>query len=137
MENYKKMILLDSCYIVSLVVDTEEEHERALELFEKLEGKELVITNVILIETINLLLKRLNKNTKAITEVYNTIKDEFKIIYENEELTERAMQTLIKYKASIGLADALNIETMKDLNIYEIFSFDEDFDNKEKVIRVH
>ena len=131
------MILLDSCYIVSLVVDTEEEHERALELFEKLEGKELVITNVILIETINLLLKRLNKNTKAITEVYNTIKDEFKIIYENEELTERAMQTLIKYKASIGLADALNIETMKDLNIYEIFSFDEDFDNKEKVIRVH
>ena len=47
------MIMLDSSYIVSLVVDTENDHERALELFEKLDGKELVITNAILTETIN------------------------------------------------------------------------------------
>ena len=131
------MIMLDSSYIVSLVVDSENDHERALELFEKLDGKGLVITNAILTETINLLLKRLNKNTKAIFEVYETIKSDFKIIYENEELTERAMQTLIRYKSNFGLADALSIEVMKDLNIREIFSFDDDFDNKKGIVWIH
>ncbi|KZX15571.1 ribonuclease VapC20 [Methanobrevibacter cuticularis] len=131
------MIFLDSSYIVSLVVDSEEDHENALELFEKLEGKELVITNAVLTETINLLLKRLNRNTKAISEVYETITSEFTIIYENKELTQRAMETLIKYKATLGLADALSIEVMKELNIYEIFSFDDDFDNKEHIVWIH
>jgi predicted nucleic acid-binding protein len=137
MENYKIMIFLDSSYIVSLVVDGEEDHERALELFEKLEGKELVITNAVLTETINLLIKRLNRNTKAINEIYETITSEFTIIYENKELTQRAMETLIRYKATFGLADALSIEVMKELNIYEIFSFDDDFDNKECIVWVH
>jgi predicted nucleic acid-binding protein len=129
--------MLDSSYIVSLVVDTENDHERALELFEKLDGKELVITNAILTETINLLLKRLNKNTKAILEVYETITSDFKIIYENKELTERAMQTLMRHKAKFGLADALSIEVMKDLNMHEIFSFDDDFDNEKGIVWIH
>ena len=38
------------------------------------------------------------------------------------------MKTLIKYSANIGLADAINIEVMKELNIAEIVSFDPDFD---------
>lgn len=131
------MIMLDSSYIVSLVVDSEKNHERALELFEKLDENELVITNAILTETINLLLKRLNKNTKAILEVYETMKSDFKIVYETEELTERAMQTLIRYKANFGLADALTLEVMKDLNIHKIFSFDNDFDNKKGIVWIH
>jgi len=129
--------MLDSSYIVSLVVDSEKNHERALELFEKLDENELVITNAILTETINLLLKRLNKNTKAILEVYETMKSDFKIVYETEELTERAMQTLIRYKANFGLADALTLEVMKDLNIHKIFSFDNDFDNKKGIVWIH
>jgi len=52
----------------------------------------------------NLLTKKLNKDTKAILEVYKSIKNNFKIIYVTEELTERSMQTLVKYKANIGFS---------------------------------
>jgi predicted nucleic acid-binding protein len=131
------MILLDTCFIVSFIVEDESDHEKALQISERLENKELVITNAILIEVMNLLTKKLNRNTKAIVEVFNFIKNEFKIIYETKESTEKAMKTLVKYKAKIGLADAINIEVMKDLNIYEIVSFDPDFDNKENIVRIH
>ncbi|KZX16441.1 hypothetical protein MBCUT_08270 [Methanobrevibacter cuticularis] len=96
-----------------------------------------IITNTVLTETINLVIKRLNRNTKAINEVYETITSEFTIIYENKELIQRSIETLIRYKATFGLADALSIEVMKELNIYEIFSFDDDFDNKERIVWVH
>jgi len=131
------MILLDTSFIVSYLMNNDKDHVRALKISGKISKKELVITNAILIETMNLLTKKLNKNTKAIFKIYKSIKKNFKIIYETEELTERSMQTLVKYKANIGLADSLNIEVMKDLDIYEIVSFDPDFDNKEKIIRIH
>lgn len=131
------MILLDSNYIVSILVEDETDHKRALELSEKIKNKEAVITNAILIETINLLTKKLNRNTNALSEIFNYIKNEFRIIYETEELTEKSMQTVIKYKAKLGLADAISIEVMKELKIYEIVSFDPHFDNKEGIIRIH
>ena len=71
----------------------------------------------------NLLTRKLNRNTESIVKAYELIKNNFKIIYETEELTERSMNTLVKYKAKIGLADALTIEVMKELKIHEIFTF--------------
>jgi len=132
-----KKIFLDTVFIVAFLIDKEDEHKRALELSNSLKGKELVITNAILIETINLLEKKLNRNTQSILQAYELIQDNFKIVYVDEELTKRAMKTLIKYKAKIGLADTLSIEVMKELNIYEIVSFDPDFDNKENIIRIY
>jgi predicted nucleic acid-binding protein len=138
MESYKiKKVLVDTVFIVSFLLDTENNHSRALELSKKLQGKELVITNALLIETMNLLIKKLNKNTKSILKAYKLIKNNFTIVYVDEELTERSMRTLVKYKFKLGLADSLSIEVMKDLHIYEIFSFDKHFDNKENIVRIH
>lgn len=129
--------MVDTSYIVSFLVRNEKEHKRALELSGKLKNEELIVTNAILTEIINLLIKRLNKNTTAVMEAYNFIKNEFKIIYETRELTEKAMDTLINYDSSLGLADALTIVVMKELDIHEIFSFDDDFDNKQGIVRIH
>jgi predicted nucleic acid-binding protein len=131
------MIVLDSCYIVSSLVDTEKDHKRAVELSKRFNEKDVIITNTILIETINLLTDKLNHNTEAITEIYESIKSTFKIIDENEEIREKAMQKLIKYDSKVGLADAITIEIMEELNIHEIYSFDDDFDNKQKVARIY
>ncbi|KZX12809.1 type II toxin-antitoxin system VapC family toxin [Methanobrevibacter curvatus] len=131
------MILVDSNYIISLFIDSEKNHKRAKKLFERLSDNKLVITNTILIETMNLVIDRLNHNIKALTEIYNIIKRDFKIIYEDKNLIEKSMKTVIKYNGTIGLADAISIEVMKELNIYEIFSFDKHFDNKEKIVRIH
>ena len=45
------------------------------------------------------------------------------------------METFVKYDRKIAFFDAMYITIMKNLEIYEIISFDEDFDNKE-VIRI-
>lgn len=131
------MILLDTCFLVSFLVTTEKDHEQAIKISKQFHNDELVITNIVLTETINLLTKKMNRNTKIISKIYKGIKNRFKIIYADEELTERSMQTVVKYKAKLGLADAINIEVMKDLNIYEIVSFDPDFDNKKNMTRVY
>jgi len=73
------MILLHTTYIVSFLVNTEKNHERALELSKKLHKNELIITNVVLTETMNLLRTELNKNTKAMVKVYKSIKNNFKV----------------------------------------------------------
>ncbi|MCL2116625.1 MAG: PIN domain-containing protein [Methanobrevibacter sp.] len=131
------MILLDTSYIVAFFAKVDKDHEKALEISEKINNEKLIITDAILIESINLLTKRLNRNTKRIFNIYKFLKHNIKIIYTNEELIERALQTVIKYKAKIGLADAINIEVMKDLNIYQIVSFDPDFSNKEGIVRIY
>ena len=47
------------------------------------------------------------------------------------------MITHLKYDGSLSLVDTLLLETIKELEIHEIISFDTDFDNKDGVIRVH
>jgi predicted nucleic acid-binding protein len=51
------MILLDASFIVSYLMNNDKDHVRALKISGKISKKELVITNAILIETMNLLTK--------------------------------------------------------------------------------
>ena len=46
------------------------------------------------------------------------------------------MEILVKYN-NLSLADSVTIQLMNDLNIYEIVSFDSDFDNKERIIKIY
>jgi predicted nucleic acid-binding protein len=129
--------IVDACFIVAFIVNDEKDHNRALELYNQLEGHELYISRAILIEVINLLTKRLKGKTKELLGVYEAIKHEYKIVEINAELSDRAMQTLLKYDGNLGLVDTINIEVMKELNICSIYSFDPDFDNKEGIVRVY
>ncbi|MGL6298331.1 MAG: type II toxin-antitoxin system VapC family toxin [Methanobacteriaceae archaeon] len=130
-------IMVDACFIVAFIVNDEKDHKRALDLYKKLEKHDLYISRAILIEVINLLTKRLKGETKELLEIYEAIKYEYRIVEVNEELSDNAMQTILKYDGNLGLADSINIETMKELNIYKIYSFDPDFDNKEGIVRVY
>lgn len=109
------MIVLDSCYIVSLIVATENAHKKAVELSKRLDNEKLIITNTILIETLDILTKRLKQDTNSIIEIYNTIKNNFKIIHENKPITNKSMKIVIKYNNKIGLADAITIGRIKDI----------------------
>ena len=129
-------VLIDACFIVAFIVNDEKDHNRALELYSQLEGHELYISRAILIEVINLLTKRLKNKENRLLEVYEAIKYEYNIVEINAELSDKSIHTILKYNGNIGLADALNIETMKEFNIHYIYSFDPDFDNKEGIIRI-
>jgi hypothetical protein len=62
--------------------------------------------------------------------------DNFTIITETKKLYPKVMQTLVKYH-NLSFADSVSIEIMKLMNIHEITSFDEDFDHKEGILRLH
>jgi predicted nucleic acid-binding protein len=130
-------ILLDACFIVSFILDNEKNHKKAVELYKQLENHELYINRAIIIEIINLLTNRLQRDTKKLLEIYKAIKYDYNIVEISAELSDKAMKTLLKYDGTLGLADTLNIETMKKFNIKHIYSFDTDFDNKNGIIRIH
>jgi len=130
-------VLIDACFIVSFILDDEKNHKKAVELYNQLENHELFISRAIIIEVINLLTKRLKGNTKELLEIYKAIKFEYNIVEINPELCDKAMETILKYGGHIGLADTINIEIMKEFDIYHIYSFDPDFDNKEGIVRIH
>jgi len=46
------------------------------------------------------------------------------------------MQTLVKYH-NLSFADSVSVEIMKLININEIASFDDDFDHKKGIMRLH
>ena len=129
------MIFLDSSFIIGLFVENDQWHRDALKLSEYIDTKDkLVISNLILSETITAVNKKIGVKSSEIA--YNYIRDNFTIITETKKLYPKAIKTLVKYH-NLSFADSVSIEIMKLMNIYEIASFDDDFDNKKGILRLH
>lgn len=129
------MIFLDSSFIIGLFVENNQWHDDALKLSRYVDTKdELVISNLVLSETITGINKKIG--VEACKIAFNYITDNFTIITETKKLYPKAMQTLVKYH-NLSFADSVSIEIMKLMNIYEIASFDDDFDNKKGILRLH
>jgi len=129
------LIFLDSSFIIGLFVENDQWHRDALKLSEYIDTKdELVISNLILSETITAINKKIGVESSEIA--YNYIMNNFTIITETKKLYPKAIKTLVKYH-NLSFADSVSIEIMKLMNIYEIASFDDDFDNKDGISRLH
>ena len=129
------MIFIDSCFLIALFVENDQWHEDALKLSEYVDSQDsLIMSNLILSETITGINKKVG--VKASEIAYKYIMDNFTIITETKKLYPKAIKTLVKYH-NLSFADSVSIEIMKLMNIYEIVSFDEDFDDKEGIIRLN
>lgn len=131
----KKLIFLDTSFIVALANSSDGRHQKAVDLAQKIEHEEKVISNVIIIEVMNTL--RNFKEGKLNEYVYRIIKDNFTIHEENLALYDDALMTQLKYKWKLGFADCIIIEIMKKSNINQIASFDKHFDGKEGIERIY
>ena len=127
------MIFIDTNYIVGLFVKNDQWHEKAKEKEHYTHNKEKIITNLILSETLTLINKKIGVNATRI--VYNYIMDNFSIFRPNQEIYDKAMNILVKYH-NLSFADSVTIQLMKKLKIHEIISFDEDFENKEGIVKI-
>jgi len=118
---------------VGLFVKNDQWHEKAKEKEPYTQNKEKLISNLILSETVTLINKKVG--SKAAKIVYSYILDNSTILRHNQEIYDKAMDILVKYN-NLSLADSVTIQLMNDLNIYEILSFDSDFDNKDKIVKI-
>ena len=129
------MIFLDSSFIIGLFVENDQWHDDALKLSRYIDTKdELVISNLVLSETLTGINKKIG--VEACKIAFNYITRNFTIITETKKLYPKAMQTLVKYH-NLSFADSVSIEIMKLMNINEIASFDDAFDGKKGILRLH
>jgi predicted nucleic acid-binding protein len=127
------LIFVDSSYIIALVAEKDQWHEDAVKNITKIEKREKVITETMVIESINLIGKC--KGGKVGKTIFQYIQDNY-TIYNPHNILKRAMEEFVKYDGTLSLADCTAIITIQDLGIREIISFDGDFDKVKGILRI-
>jgi len=125
------MIFLDANYLLSLYIETETEHNTALEIWDKIKHKELVISNSIILEVITISNIKIQLEKEKLEGIYNNLNSgRFKIV-EDVSFQNNSMKKLLNYLPQrMPLFDCLYIELMEQLGISKIATFDKHFNNK-------
>ena len=127
------MIFVDASYIIALIVEKDQWHDDAVRLLEKLKSEDKIITEPMIIESLNLIGSCHEGKVGVIAFKY--IKDNF-TIFKSDTLLEESLRYYLKFDGTLSLADCTAIHTMKENNILEIVSFDDDFDKVDGILRV-
>ena len=130
------MIFLDANYIISLYVETEKDHKRALEIRKKIENEEKVVSKLVIAEIINVLYIKLKIGKKLIKRIYEEIKNNYNII-EDSYIYDKTIDKIMNSQKRFPFFDYVFITLMEDLGIKEIATFDKHFDNIDGIVRVH
>ena len=127
------MIFLDSNFLIALISDKSEKHQDAIQICDLINEYQ-IINNIVLEETLDGI-QELEKR-KSIKEIYEIISQVTEIIYITPEDYQEALEIYETYSNKIRYTDCIKIKTMQDKKIDKIVSFNQDFDNKEKIIRI-
>ena len=127
------LIFVDASYIIALIVEKDQWHADALKLLEKLKSEDKIITEALIIESLNLIGRCHGGKVGYLTFKY--IKDNF-TIFKSDTLLEESIRYYLMYDGTLSLADCTAIHAMKENGIHEILSFDDDFDKVDGIIRI-
>ena len=127
------MIFVDASYLIALIVEKDQWHNDAIKLLDKLKSDDKIITEAMIIESLNLIGSC--HGGKVGYMAFKYIKDNF-TIFKSDTLLEESLRYYLKFDGTLSLADCTAIHTMKENNIHEILSFDDDFDKVDGIIRV-
>ena len=128
------MYFVDTVFIVALFVSNDQWHSRAVEIYQQIKNEKLVISKLIIAETITVLKNKIG--TKDIHEIYRNIPNFFQVIDDNLYFDE-AMDEFVKFDSSVSFFDAMCVALMKKEEIINIVSFDDDFDKVDGIFRIH
>ena len=124
-------VFLDTAYAIALSVESDEHHERALELAEQLETEKarLITTRAVLLEIGNALSKK--RYRPAAVELLDALEQDLQveIVLLSEELYERAFELLRnRPDKDWGLIDCVSFVVMKEYGLTEALTTDEHFE---------
>ena len=128
------MYFLDTTFIVALFVSNDQWHPQAINIYKKIKNDELIISKLVIAETITVLKNKLR--TKDIREIYINLPRLFEII-EDSALFDGAVNEFVKYDSNISFFDSMYVFIMNEKNISKIVSFDSDFDRVDGIVRLH
>jgi uncharacterized protein len=124
-------VFLDTGYVIALSVESDEHHERALEIAEQLEAENtrLVTTRAILLEVGNALSKE--RYRQATVELLDSLEQDVsvEIVPISEELFSKAFELFRnRTDKEWGLIDCISFIVMKEMGITEALTPDRHFD---------
>lgn len=124
-------VFLDTAYAIALSVESDEYHERAEELAERLEAEavRLVTTRAVLLEIGNSLSKA--RYRKAAVELLDALEQDsqVEIVSLSEELYKQALELFRKRPdKDWGLVDCVSFVVMQERGLTEALTTDEHFE---------
>jgi predicted nucleic acid-binding protein len=125
------MIFLDANFLLAYFIKTEKEHKIAIKIYEKIKNEELIISNSVILEVMNVSNIKLKVSKELLKTIFHKLNNgEFGII-EDIPYINKGMDRVINYLPErIPLFDCLYIEIMNQLGIKQIATFDKHFNNK-------
>ncbi len=128
-------ILIDTNFIISLLLENDEKHDRTIEL--KNEGifeNECYITNLVIQELFTVL-GMLTKDSDYVLQVYPMVKDNFIIIdeYNIDKFNDKVATIYHEYNTKLSFVNSSLIRVLEEYQLDSIVSFDKDLKNKSKV----
>ncbi|HQU82749.1 MAG TPA: PIN domain-containing protein [Pyrinomonadaceae bacterium] len=119
--------LIDTSFVVALVNDKDEDHEKALELSIEFNRKPLIITDAVLLEIGNSLSRRFKgESIETIQGFFDA--DEVEIIRLDETLFINAFKLYKSHTDKTwGLVDCVSFVVMKEHNIIDALTSDKHF----------
>lgn len=128
------MIFLDSTYIIGLMIDNDDYHDKAHILKSYIKNEKKLINNTVLVEVLNSLK---NYNHKLnLNEIKDVLLSYDEIDFLTSEKYNDSFDLFKYYNQSINYSDCTIIKTMVDYNTSIIVSFDSDFDKINGIKRI-
>lgn len=119
--------LIDTSFIVALVNERDEDHEKAVELSIQFNRKPFIITDAVLLEIGNSLSRRFKRESiETIQDFFNS--DDVDIIGLDETLFNKAFELYKTHSdKSWGLVDCVSFIVMKEHGITDALTSDRHF----------
>jgi predicted nucleic acid-binding protein len=129
------MIFLDTSYFIALFNEKDYFHKRAVEVNEIIKNEDKIISNLVITEVLTVLKqKKKVKNIEKIKEIYSNILDSCSLI-EDFDYYDKATEEY--FNNEIGFYDSMYIVLVRELELDGLVSFDEHFENRDGVVRIH
>jgi uncharacterized protein len=120
-------IFVDTAYVLALVNEHDQFHERAQELADLYEGQQLLITDAVLLEIGNALSRGFKE--EAIEVISGFIEsEEVEVVHYSSKIFDQAFALYKKYDdKEWSLVDCISFIVMRERGIKQVLTFDRHF----------
>jgi predicted nucleic acid-binding protein len=120
-------VFIDTSFVVALVNEKDQHHDRASELADLFDSYPLITTDAVLVEIGNALARNFKEQASEVMEDFLT-SDEVKIINLDSALFQAAFELYRTHKdKSWGMTDCISFIVMRERGIVDALRNDKDF----------
>lgn len=120
-------VFIDTSFVVALVNEKDQHHNRAVELADLFDGYPLIISDAVLLEVGNALARNFKEQAIEVIEGFLT-SEEVEVVSLDAALFKEAFELYQTYKDKAwGMTDCISFIIMRDRGIIEALTNDKDF----------